>query len=188
MRQKSRAGEAGGIRAQRSPEDSAGRCGGPSPSELGRSLQHVATAAAACPSRDLELDGTDRAIVAAVVGLAHALSPTAPAEGVETHRQLAAFMRSAATPPKASIPPARSQPLLAINFAPRSSRRRDSVPGQPGTLGGRPSRCARSSTDRASDYGSEGWGFESLRAHSSERFAVSSRPAIASIGVRRFEQ
>ena len=25
--------------------------------------------------------------------------------------------------------------------------------------------CARSSTDRASDYGSEGWGFESLRAH-----------------------
>src|SRR5690349_2679647 len=24
--------------------------------------------------------------------------------------------------------------------------------------------CARSSTDRASDYGSEGWGFESLRA------------------------
>jgi hypothetical protein len=28
--------------------------------------------------------------------------------------------------------------------------------------------CARSSTDRASDYGSEGWGFESLRAHSVE--------------------
>jgi hypothetical protein len=26
--------------------------------------------------------------------------------------------------------------------------------------------CARSSTDRASDYGSEGWGFESLRARS----------------------
>ena len=26
-------------------------------------------------------------------------------------------------------------------------------------------QCARSSTDRASDYGSEGWGFESLRAH-----------------------
>ena len=26
------------------------------------------------------------------------------------------------------------------------------------------SHCARSSTDRASDYGSEGWGFESLRA------------------------
>ena len=25
--------------------------------------------------------------------------------------------------------------------------------------------CARSSMDRASDYGSEGWGFESLRAH-----------------------
>ena len=25
--------------------------------------------------------------------------------------------------------------------------------------------CARSSTDRASDYGSEGSGFESLRAH-----------------------
>ncbi len=29
------------------------------------------------------------------------------------------------------------------------------------------STCARSSTDRASDYGSEGWGFESLRARSS---------------------
>src|ERR1019366_8181302 len=30
--------------------------------------------------------------------------------------------------------------------------------------------CARSSTDRASDYGSEGWGFESLRArHTSRR-------------------
>jgi hypothetical protein len=28
--------------------------------------------------------------------------------------------------------------------------------------------CARSSTDRASDYGSEGWGFESLRARRSE--------------------
>ena len=27
---------------------------------------------------------------------------------------------------------------------------------------------ARSSTDRASDYGSEGWGFESLRAHKLE--------------------
>lgn len=27
-------------------------------------------------------------------------------------------------------------------------------------------RCARSSMDRASDYGSEGWGFESLRARS----------------------
>ena len=26
--------------------------------------------------------------------------------------------------------------------------------------------CARSSTDRASDYGSEGWGFDSLRARS----------------------
>src|SRR6185503_1032805 len=30
--------------------------------------------------------------------------------------------------------------------------------------------CARSSTDRASDYGSEGWGFESLRARN--RFVV----------------
>ena len=29
--------------------------------------------------------------------------------------------------------------------------------------------CARSSTDRASDYGSEGWGFESLRARSPAR-------------------
>src|SRR5680860_969010 len=28
-----------------------------------------------------------------------------------------------------------------------------------------PTPGARSSTDRASDYGSEGWGFESLRAH-----------------------
>jgi hypothetical protein len=25
--------------------------------------------------------------------------------------------------------------------------------------------CARSSMDRASDFGSEGWGFKSLRAH-----------------------
>ena len=25
--------------------------------------------------------------------------------------------------------------------------------------------CVRSSMDRASDFGSEGWGFESLRAH-----------------------
>ena len=31
------------------------------------------------------------------------------------------------------------------------------------------SACARSSTDRASDYGSEGWGFESLRARTSYR-------------------
>ena len=29
--------------------------------------------------------------------------------------------------------------------------------------------CARSSTDRASDYGSEGWGFESLRARAAQR-------------------
>jgi hypothetical protein len=28
--------------------------------------------------------------------------------------------------------------------------------------------CARSSTDRAFDYGSKGWGFESLRARSFE--------------------
>ena len=39
-----------------------------------------------------------------------------------------------------------------------------------GRVNGRPVVCsttsARSSTDRASDYGSEGWGFESLRAHS----------------------
>jgi hypothetical protein len=32
--------------------------------------------------------------------------------------------------------------------------------------GSRSRHCARSSTDRASDYGSEGWGFESLRARS----------------------
>ena len=31
------------------------------------------------------------------------------------------------------------------------------------------SDCARSSTDRASDYGSEGWGFESLRARPGHR-------------------
>ena len=30
--------------------------------------------------------------------------------------------------------------------------------------------CARSSTDRASDYGSEGWEFESLRARSPSEF------------------
>jgi hypothetical protein len=35
--------------------------------------------------------------------------------------------------------------------------------------------CARSSTDRASDYGSEGWGFESLRARQGHRPAA--RPA-----------
>ena len=29
--------------------------------------------------------------------------------------------------------------------------------------------CARSSMDRASDFGSEGWGFKSLRAHHSIR-------------------
>src|SRR5674476_4692 len=34
--------------------------------------------------------------------------------------------------------------------------------------GSRTRHCARSSTDRASDYGSEGWGFESLRARSVE--------------------
>ncbi len=58
--------------------------------------------------------------------------------------------------------------------------------------------CARSSTDRASDYGSEGWGFESLRAHNatrptswggffvartSARDAVPRRPAIRAIPV-----
>src|ERR1700712_2599138 len=35
----------------------------------------------------------------------------------------------------------------------------------PGPAGPR----ARSSMDRASDYGSEGWGFESLRAHRTDR-------------------
>src|SRR5690606_15638377 len=43
---------------------------------------------------------------------------------------------------------------------------------------------ARSSTDRASDYGSEGWGFESLRAHNVSTHARpggrSSSPAPAS--------
>ena len=33
---------------------------------------------------------------------------------------------------------------------------------------GHDKKCARSSTDRASDYGSEGSGFESLRAHKLE--------------------
>ena len=33
--------------------------------------------------------------------------------------------------------------------------------------------CARSSMDRASDYGSEGWGFESLRARQSEKAVTS---------------
>lgn len=33
-------------------------------------------------------------------------------------------------------------------------------------------RCARSSMDRASDYGSEGWGFESLRARSGPLGAI----------------
>ena len=33
----------------------------------------------------------------------------------------------------------------------------------------RDEHCARSSTDRASDYGSEGWGFESLRARNRSR-------------------
>jgi len=49
-----------------------------------------------------------------------------------------------------------------------------SVPRRPPIRAPRPLSCrvaeavwprARSSTDRASDYGSEGWGFESLRAH-----------------------
>src|SRR6266699_4143502 len=43
----------------------------------------------------------------------------------------------------------------------------DAAPALPYTIQGSP--CARSSTDRASDYGSEGWGFESLRARSSSR-------------------
>ena len=34
---------------------------------------------------------------------------------------------------------------------------------------GQPKTSARSSTDRASDYGSEGWGFESLRARPGQR-------------------
>src|SRR5882672_6616739 len=39
--------------------------------------------------------------------------------------------------------------------------------------------CARSSTDRASDYGSEGWGFESLRARTPETATTSA------LGLRR---
>ncbi len=43
----------------------------------------------------------------------------------------------------------------------------DSFGGEVGQISRNPKRgtCACSSTDRASDYGSEGWGFESLRAH-----------------------
>src|SRR6478672_7441185 len=41
-------------------------------------------------------------------------------------------------------------------------RRRPSGSGSSGVVTA--TTCARSSTDRASDYGSEGWGFESLRA------------------------
>jgi hypothetical protein len=32
--------------------------------------------------------------------------------------------------------------------------------------------CARSSMDRASDFGSEGWGFKSLRAHQETRYTM----------------
>jgi hypothetical protein len=39
--------------------------------------------------------------------------------------------------------------------------------------------CARSSTDRASDYGSEGWGFESLRARPGQRPVPITGPAFA---------
>ncbi len=38
------------------------------------------------------------------------------------------------------------------------------------------SSCARSSTDRASDYGSEGWGFESLRARQRTKLQVTTPP------------
>ena len=41
--------------------------------------------------------------------------------------------------------------------------------------------CARSSTDRASDYGSEGWGFESLRARPGHKPAA--RPAAGFLAV-----
>jgi hypothetical protein len=41
--------------------------------------------------------------------------------------------------------------------------------GEPGGAVDYPGTRARSSTDRASDYGSEGWGFESLRARPGQR-------------------
>jgi hypothetical protein len=42
--------------------------------------------------------------------------------------------------------------------------------------------CARSSTDRASDYGSEGWGFESLRARPAQRPVPILEPAFCMSG------
>ena len=62
------------------------------------------------------------------------------------------------------------QPAAAADGRPLSTGA--DVPGCD-TLGMCPARCrgtrARSSTDRASDYGSEGWGFESLRARPSDQ-------------------
>ncbi len=45
--------------------------------------------------------------------------------------------------------------------------------------------CARSSTDRASDFGSEGWGFESLRAHVSNSLEIA-RSNLTSVSVLVF--
>src|SRR3984957_501394 len=44
--------------------------------------------------------------------------------------------------------------------------------------------CARSSTDRAFDYGSKGWGFESLRARSLRQRRTRPRPATYWSGLR----
>src|SRR5215831_3075764 len=41
---------------------------------------------------------------------------------------------------------------------------------------------ARSSTDRASDYGSEGWGFESLRARPGQRLFPTIVPVVMAHG------
>jgi hypothetical protein len=49
-----------------------------------------------------------------------------------------------------------------FSLRPATAMNRKAAAQVPYTIQG--SACARSSTDRASDYGSEGWGFESLRA------------------------
>ena len=57
-----------------------------------------------------------------------------------------------------------------------------SWPGLPSTL---TAASARSSTDRASDFGSEGWGFESLRAHVSSSLEIA-RSNLTSVSVLVF--
>ena len=84
-------------------------------------------------------------------------------------------------PPK--YPIRRASPYVAAcaSVAPRSiSSRGERTVGSSSVAGGSSpcvDPCARSSTDRASDYGSEGWGFESLRARSVLRQTTGPRPA-----------